>query len=56
VDWYSIISTVLAVASIVFGYYWYRKAKQEILPRYTSSSDLTITPSMQNPWDRLNWR
>jgi hypothetical protein len=56
VDWYvvistglAVISTLLAIASLVFGYYWYRKAKQEILPRYSISNDLVIDSSEVDP-------
>jgi hypothetical protein len=50
-DWYSVISTLLAVAGLVFGYYWYRMAKREILPRYSTSGDLIIDSSEVQPME-----
>jgi hypothetical protein len=45
VDWAFLISNLVTLASIVAAYYWYLKAKKEVLPRCAISDQLIIDSS-----------
>ena len=44
-DWAFLISNLLTLASLAFAYYWYLKAKKEVLPRCSISDQLIIDSS-----------
>jgi hypothetical protein len=50
VDWERLINYSLTIVSILLAYYWYRKTKKEIEPRYSLTDELIIDSSEVDPW------
>ena len=47
----SIISKSVIVSSVLPAYYWYRKSKKEMLPRYSIADELIL--ALQTPLGNL---